>query len=152
MAEDSNTEHQQEEYVGSGALAGQDKTVQAKNRMLLALKASLGVVSPALNQAQVGRNTYYQWIKEGSDVFDPFFVAQVKELNNVVHDFAEHSLHKLILAGNVAATIFYCKTQMKNRGYIEKAPLYQGEDNQPPRQYMIVSAEEIPEKIPEDTK
>jgi hypothetical protein len=150
MAKDSNKEQPEDnhnkEYVGNGALAGKDKTVQAKNRMLLALKASLGVVSPALNQAQVGRNTYYQWIREGTNVYDPFFVAQVKELNNVVHDFAEHSLHKLILAGNVAATIFYCKTQMKHRGYIEKSNVAQLDGDLPPRQYLIVAADGIDEK------
>ena len=35
-------------------------------------------------------------------------------------DFAESELMKLIKDGNVAATIFFLKTQGKARGYIER--------------------------------
>jgi hypothetical protein len=39
------------------------------------------------------------------------------------HDFVENKLHMLIKDGNVAATIFYLKTQAKDRGYVERQEL-----------------------------
>ncbi len=39
------------------------------------------------------------------------------------HDFVENSLHKQIKDGNTTATIFYLKTQCKQRGYIERTEI-----------------------------
>ena len=89
-----------------------------KESMLDALEKSLGVVTVACKSANVPRSTYYKWIKE-----DEEFKQQVEELQNVVLDFAESTLHKLIADGNTAATIFFLKTKGKKRGFVEKQEL-----------------------------
>ena len=87
---------------------------QDKKRLLEALERSLGVVTTACKQAQIGRTTHYRWMQE-----DPVYKEEVLDLKNVAIDFAESKLHAQIADGNVTATIFYLKTQGKGRGYIE---------------------------------
>lgn len=93
----------------------QQQVQQHKKDVLLALEASLGVVTTACKKAQIDRTTFYRYLKEDAE-----FARQVKEIENVALDFAESSLHKQIQAGVPASTIFYLKTKGKDRGYIEK--------------------------------
>ena len=86
-----------------------------KKAVLQALEQTLGVVTAACQQAGVGRTQYYQWLKE-----DPEFLQDVKDLKNVAKDFVESQLFKQIKDGNTSATIFYLKTQAKDRGYVER--------------------------------
>lgn len=142
MAEkEDDIDNPENNLVGEGQFLGEDRTIQAKKRMIEALRTSLGIVSPALQNAEVSRGTYYNWIKEGHRIYDPYFKAQVKELNNVVCDFAEHALHKQILAGNTAATIFFLKTQVRHRGYIERPTQVDTQDA--PRSYTITPAKQL---------
>ena len=86
-----------------------------KEAMLAALERSLGVVSPAAEAANDDRKSHYNWLKN-----DPEYKAAVDSINEKAIDFAESALHKLISSGNPAATIFYCKTKGRNRGYVER--------------------------------
>ena len=86
-----------------------------KIAMIEALTKALGVVKMACESVGISRQTHYNWLKE-----DPAYKEACKNLPEVVLDFAEHHLHKLISEGNPAATIFFLKTKGKGRGYIER--------------------------------
>ncbi len=92
-----------------------NKTEQHKKAVIEALESSLGVVTSACKKAEVGRTTFYQWLKDDAE-----FAKQVADIENVALDFAESQLHKQIQDGSAAATIFYLKTKGKKRGYIER--------------------------------
>ncbi len=93
----------------------QSRTIAHKKAMLEALRASLGVVTPALEKAGVGRKTYYQWLQD-----DPEFKAETMDFEEVALDYSESRLHKLIREENPTAIIFHLKTKGKKRGYIER--------------------------------
>ena len=86
-----------------------------KVAMIQALTKSLGVVKMACESVGISRQTHYNWLKE-----DAAYKTACDNLPEVVLDFAEHHLHKLISQGNPAATIFLLKTKGKKRGYVER--------------------------------
>ncbi len=86
-----------------------------KVAMIQALTKSLGVVKMACESVGISRQTHYNWIKD-----DEAYKQACDNLPEVVLDFAEHHLHKLISQGNPAATIFLLKTKGKKRGYVER--------------------------------
>jgi hypothetical protein len=86
-----------------------------KAAMIEALENSLGVVTVAAEAVGIARSTHYLWMKEDAD-----YKAAVEDLGDVVLDFAEAKLHKLVDKGDVAATLFMLKTKGKKRGYIER--------------------------------
>jgi hypothetical protein len=96
-----------------------------KEAMLAALEKSLGVVTTAAEMVGINRDTHYEWMKK-----DEAYAAKVDALKEVALDFAVTALHKLIAKGDTAATIFYCKTQGKKRGFIERQEIT-GEEGQP---------------------
>lgn len=86
-----------------------------KLAMIQALENSKGVVTEAANRIGIARSTHYLWMNE-----DPDYAKAVNELHDVVLDFAEDKLHRLIEKGDVAATLFLLKTKGKKRGYVER--------------------------------
>jgi len=90
-------------------------TKTAKLKMLSALEKTLGIVTGALKIAEVGRTTYYEWMKH-----DEVFNSKVKDLDNLALDFAESSLMKQIKEGNHSSTQFLLKNKGKARGYGDK--------------------------------
>ncbi|MAK37342.1 MAG: hypothetical protein CMC15_14400 [Flavobacteriaceae bacterium] len=86
-----------------------------KKDFLEALERSLGVVTTASKACNISRRTHYRWLEE-----DEEYAKSVKEIKDIALDFAESQLHKQIGEGNTTATIFFLKTQAKDRGYIEK--------------------------------
>ncbi len=101
------------------------QVAQHKKDVLIALEASLGVVTTACKKAGIERTTFYNYLRS-----DEAFAANVAELQNVALDFAESSLHKQIQNGVPASTIFYLKTKGKERGYIERSEIT-GKDGGP---------------------
>lgn len=97
------------------SLTGLDNLEPKKKAMVEALTKALGIVKMACESVGISRQTHYNWLKE-----DPAYKAACDNLPEVVLDFAEHHLHKLISQGNPAATIFLLKTKGKGRGYIER--------------------------------
>ncbi len=89
-----------------------------KEAMLQALEASMGIVSTAVQKANIARSTHYKWMDE-----DPAYKQAVEEVQDQVLDFAESHLYKLIKHGNPAANIFYLKTKGRKRGYVEHQEL-----------------------------
>lgn len=92
-----------------------DSLSPKKRAMVEALTKALGVVKMACESVGISRQTHYNWLKE-----DEAYQQACVNIPDIVLDFAEHHLHKLISEGNVSATIFYLKTKGKGRGYIEK--------------------------------
>ncbi len=79
------------------------------------MKESMGIISSACKKAGIDRDTYYRWRKE-----DPEFAKACDEAYDHAADFVESKLYQLINEGNPSAIIFYSKTKMKNRGYVER--------------------------------
>ena len=97
---------------------GNRHTDPKKAEMLKALELMKGVVTSAAEMADIARSTHYLWMKD-----DKEYAEAVNDLQEVVLDFAEDKLHKLIDKGDVASTIFLLKTKGKKRGYVERQEL-----------------------------
>lgn len=101
------------------------KTDILKKEIVAALEKSLGVVTTACKNVGISRETYYKWLRE-----DEKFKEAVNDIDAVALDFAESQLHKQIMDGSTAATIFYLKTKGKKRGYVERSE-FQIENKRP---------------------
>lgn len=86
-----------------------------KTELLEQLVKAKGIVTKACEAAVMPRSTYYLWYNN-----DPEFKAECDTINDVVLDFAEEKLYKLVEDGDTTATIFLLKTRGKKRGYVEK--------------------------------
>jgi len=95
----------------------ENKTEHIKKKLLIALERSLGVVTTACRQSDIGRTTFYTYYKE-----DLEFKKNVDDVSNIALDFAESQLHSLMQGDNPNPTsiIFYLKCKGKSRGYYEK--------------------------------
>lgn len=92
-----------------------NKMQHNKKALLDALEKSLGIVTTACKLVGIDRTTFYRYVKE-----DEEFAKAVKDIDNIVFDFVESQLHKQIKEGNTSAAIFFAKTKMKKRGYVER--------------------------------
>lgn len=129
-----------------------NRTEHKKKAMLEALENSLGVVQEACIIAGIGRTTYYNWMNNDSNFQDEVF-----SLKDVALDFAESKLFELItgvfkenkngrvytMPPNVAAIIFYLKTQGKKRGYVERFQY----EIEPVDKFADMTDEELEEKL-----
>ena len=103
-----------------------DKLTSKQERFLEEYKNARCNVSKACEAVNIARCTYYAWIDK-SDIF-----AQKRaEAEESIYDRVEDSLMNLIDDGNVTAVIFYCKTKMKKRGYIESMTIDPNEKPEP---------------------
>ncbi len=93
-------------------------TAARKQAMLEALTLSFGVIAHAAKQVGIDRTTHYTWLED-----DPGYKAAVADLKEYKKDFIESKLIKLINDGDTAATIFAAKTQLKDRGYVERSEI-----------------------------
>ena len=100
-----------------------------KAQMIKALEETKGVVTDAAEIAGIARSTHYLWMNE-----DEIYKAAVNDLQDVVLDFAENKLFKLVDKGDVAATLFLLKTKGKKRGYVERTEV----DNRYPEGVQVV--------------
>lgn len=101
----------------------QNSTAIKKKAMLEALEKAMGVVTTAAKMAGVGRITHYRWMEE-----DKEYKEAVDDVQNIVLDFAETALYKMVENHNPAATLFLLKTKGKNRGYIERQEIQHSTD------------------------
>lgn len=92
-----------------------DKIGQTKRALIEALEKSLGIVTTACKIVGCSRQTFYSYYEQ-----DEQFARAVRDIDEIVLDFAESQLHKQIKEDNTTATIFYLKTKGKKRGYIER--------------------------------
>ena len=92
-----------------------DKMDSPKDRMILALTKSLGVVSTAANKANIARSAHYEWLTS-----DPEYKAKVEDIKNLAIDFVESKMFNQIKSGDTALIKYFLSTQGKNRGYVER--------------------------------
>lgn len=93
---------------------------QRKKDMLKALRARLGIVSPALEIADICHHSHYDWINPERPVYDSDYAKAVAEIMDAQVDFVESKLFQNVDKGDTAAQIFYLKCKGKKRGYIER--------------------------------
>jgi len=96
-------------------MSRQNSTLLKKKAMIEALEKTLGVVTTAAKMVGIERTTHYKWMENDAE-----YKANVDDVQNVVLDFAESALHKMVENHNPAATLFLLKTKGKKRGYIER--------------------------------
>jgi hypothetical protein len=82
------------------------------------LEQCLGIVTNACRRAGISREIYYYWMDT-----DPDFAKAVGKIDPVVHDFVETKLLQNIQEGKEASIIYYTKTKMRHRGYVERTEL-----------------------------
>lgn len=87
----------------------------SEKHFLAAIDGSKGFISTIADNMGCAFTTVYQWQKKNKAVKDAIEDERIRGL-----DFAEGQLFTLMKEKNVAAVIFYLKTQGKGRGYIEK--------------------------------
>jgi len=88
---------------------------QRQRIWLKAFEKSSFNVKVACDAAGIKRDAYYQWKR-----LYPEFVEAYKTAIEEKKDFIEDNLMKNISAGDSSCIIFAAKTQLKDRGYIEK--------------------------------
>lgn len=95
-----------------------------KDEFLQILEASAGLVATACKKANISRGTYYRWYRE-----DEKFAERADDVKEMQKDAAEALILKKMKDGDTSMLIFYAKTQMKDRGYVERKELV-GKDGQ----------------------
>lgn len=96
----------------------QNKTAVSKEKFLEQLEKSFGLVATTCRKVGISRSTYYKWRKDDSQFADR--ADEVKELQK---DAVEALILKKMKDGDTAMLIFYAKTQMKDRGYVERTEI-----------------------------
>jgi len=99
------------------------------------LEKYLGIISKACEHFNISRNTFYWWYKK-----DPKFAEACDAVQEYVGDHVECKLLEKIDSGDTTAIIFYCKTKLKYRGFIERSE-QTGADGSP--LFMPVATEDI---------
>jgi hypothetical protein len=107
------------------------------------LRIAKGNVSEACKNMQVSFARYLQWLND-----DPGFRFQVMVVKEAIGDFVEDKLLQRINDGDTAAIIFYCKTKLKHRGYVEDGKMPQSNKtrinvsiNMPEKKFEVVDVE-----------
>jgi hypothetical protein len=75
-------------------------------------------ISDSCAAAGITRRTYYNWLND-----DPEFFQAIEEAKESFKDFVEKQIIKHIKKGDKTMLIYYSKTQLKDRGYIERQEL-----------------------------
>lgn len=99
----------------SGAKPTEQDMEAKKTEFLEHMRQAYGIVAIACEKSGIGRTTYYRW--RDTDVE---FAQAVDDILQTQGDFVESNLLRLIEHGDTSATIFYCKTKLKSRGYTER--------------------------------
>jgi hypothetical protein len=101
-----------------------------KEQLTRAMTVTMGNVSDACEQVGISRKTYYEYLKTDSD-----FKDAIDAISASTGDWVESKMRELIAgvktvtaSGDVyklppckTSIIFYSKTKMKDRGYIERS-------------------------------
>ena len=90
---------------------------EVKKNFLEAYQMTFGNIGESCRAVKIHRQTFYLWKKD-----DPEFKAAIDamEPREDFKDFIEAALRKKIKEGDTACVIFAAKTQVKDRGYIER--------------------------------
>lgn len=83
-----------------------------KQKLLIALEKSMGIVTPACKEVGISRDRFYHYYNT-----DEEFKKSVDEIYEMQGDFVETQLFKNIAGGDRQSILFYLKYRGKNRGY-----------------------------------
>ena len=109
-----------------------ERMEKGKEEVLQQLNNNSGIVASACKAAGISRYTFYEWKKN-----DPEFAEKVEDIIELQKDFCEALILKKMKEGDTTMIIFYAKTKMKDRGYIERQE-FTGADGRP-----LVTAQQI---------
>lgn len=84
---------------------------EQQQQFLEILERSLGIVSIALQQMQIDRDTFEGWMENQT------FKKRYGQVQDLSVDYVENKLLALINGGDLSAIQFYLKTKGKKRGY-----------------------------------
>ena len=93
-------------------------TSDKKELFLKALQSNLGNITQACKSANIGRQTYYDWIDD-----DVVFDEQCRNVEESLLDLAENRLLEKIDKYDTTSIIFFLKTKGKKRGYNESTQI-----------------------------
>lgn len=99
-------------------MANKHNIKQNKERLLIELSKSLGIVSIACKAINLSRNQFYIYYNN-----DIEFKASVDDITEVALDFAESKLLEKIKEGSEKSIHFYLSKKGKSRGYGDKVDL-----------------------------
>lgn len=85
-----------------------------KKMMIASLIKSLGIVTTAVKEVGITRETHYRWLKD-----DPKYKEAVEASKETIEDFYETAFLTLVADKNPRAIIHLAKTKLRNRGYGE---------------------------------
>lgn len=79
------------------------------------LKKNKGMIALTSQELDMDRSTYYYWREHDAE-----FAKKCDEVLECAADNVEFKLLTKIDQGDTASIIFYCKTKLKHRGYVER--------------------------------
>jgi hypothetical protein len=85
----------------------QKRTKIQQEKVLKALEGSLGVVTTALKNSDITRQTYYRWLRE-----DEEFANKVDEIENMQLDFIKSKYYECIKDKIPSVVIHAAKTRL----------------------------------------
>jgi hypothetical protein len=86
-----------------------------KKEMIEALKETKGILKYAYTMVGITRPTHQRWLRE-----DEEYAKECKIAEDETKDWVETKLLDKIREGDSTCLIFYAKTKMKDRGYVER--------------------------------
>jgi len=95
-----------------------------KEKLLIALEKSLGIVTPACREVGISRDRFYTYYHEDAD-----FKKKVDDIQNIQLDFVENQMFKKIKEGSEKSILFYMRYRGKGRGYTESLDITTGGEN-----------------------
>lgn len=81
--------------LASAPTEDQQRTIEAKERFLLAYELSMGSIKEACKRSGVGRTTFYEWRQS-----DPEFLADVRQIDHMRVEMAEDGIFQLMQNGD----------------------------------------------------
>lgn len=108
-----------------------------KRKWLKAIDGSGGNITVVCQRVGCRRETFVKALNENPELREALNQAEEE-----FGDLVESKIAKHIKEGNVTMTIFYAKTKLKKRGYIEAAILHEG-------QPLPMIVDDIPDAPPE---
>ncbi len=118
----------------------QDRIAKDKQAVLEQLSNTNGIVASACKAAGISRYTFYEWKKT-----DPEFAEKVEDILELQKDFCEALILKKMRDGDTTMIIFYAKTKMKDRGYVERQEVT-GADGKPLAQTQNIDLSTLSEE------
>ncbi len=91
------------------------KTAARKAKFLKTYEKKNAIISHAAKAAGIDRGTFYDWKKD-----DPQFKKACEDIEEGVGDWVEEKIHGRMKKDDTTMLIYYSKTKLKSRGYIER--------------------------------